>query len=77
METIRYAVTKYDKVNSVTLYLKAILGMKQILWTDITEDGMKFRSLETATSLALAVKEAEPAADIEAIEITTTIKKVA
>jgi hypothetical protein len=77
METIRYAVTKYDKVNSVTLYLKSILGMKQILWTDVAEDGMKFRSLETAMSLALAVKEAEPTSDIEAIEITTTIKKVA
>jgi hypothetical protein len=51
--------------------------MMQIMWTEYSEDGMKFRSLETATSLALAVKEAEPTADIEAIKITTTIKKVA
>jgi hypothetical protein len=77
MEITRYAVVKTSKEKNVTLYLKAILGMKQIMWTEAAEDGMKFRSLETATSLTLAVKEAETDADIQAVKITTSVEKVA
>jgi hypothetical protein len=77
MEIIRYSVTKADKVHSVTLYLKAILNSDSIMWTEKAEDAIKFRTLETAISLTNAVKEAEPHADIQAIEIRTTIKKVA